>query len=336
MKKISVIIPVYKVEKYIHRCVESVRNQEYKNLEILLIDDGSPDNCPQICDDYVENDKRIKVIHQHNQGVSVARNTGLKVATGDYITFIDSDDYIDSNMYQKMMEIIEKYDSEVVMCDCIKEFPDHQEVYTHDIRGGFYDLEQLREEYYPHLLMMENVEYPPTISNWLLLFKNKKKENTQLYYEKGIRYSEDLLFGAKLMRETESFYYMKEQCFYHYCMNENSATHTYVPDKWDDYVKLHSKIKEYFEDDSLYDFEKQIDLSLLFFVYNAIGDILGIHSLNEKVKIERILNILSDTQVKMMFKRNEIRNLRIPVKQKLMTYLLKHKIGVYFLIKYYK
>ena len=91
-KLVSVIIPVYKVEKYLPMCVDSVLNQTYQNLEVILVDDGSPDNCPVICDEYAKKDKRIHVIHQKNAGLSMARNAGLDICTGDYITFVDSDD----------------------------------------------------------------------------------------------------------------------------------------------------------------------------------------------------------------------------------------------------
>ena len=93
-KLISIIIPVYKAELYLDRCLESVVNQTYKNLEIILVDDGSPDNCPKMCDEWAKKDKRIKVIHKTNGGVSKARNEGLKIATGEYVQFVDSDDYL--------------------------------------------------------------------------------------------------------------------------------------------------------------------------------------------------------------------------------------------------
>jgi cellulose synthase/poly-beta-1,6-N-acetylglucosamine synthase-like glycosyltransferase len=92
---VSIIIPIYKVEKYIHRCIDSIINQTYKNLEIILVDDGSPDNCGLICDAYKKKDKRIKVIHKKNGGLSEARNEGLKIASGEYIGFIDSDDWVE-------------------------------------------------------------------------------------------------------------------------------------------------------------------------------------------------------------------------------------------------
>ena len=103
---ISVIIPVYKVEPYLRECVDSVLAQTYQNLEIILVDDGSPDNCPAICDEYAEKDARVKVIHKENGGVSDARNTGLQKASGEYIAFVDSDDRIDENLYESVMKHI--------------------------------------------------------------------------------------------------------------------------------------------------------------------------------------------------------------------------------------
>ena len=106
-RKISVIIPVYKVEKYLKRCVESVVNQTYKNIEIILVNDGSPDKCGEICDKYARIDSRIKVIHKENGGLSSARNAGLDIASGDYIMFVDSDDWISEVSLEKLYDYIE-------------------------------------------------------------------------------------------------------------------------------------------------------------------------------------------------------------------------------------
>ena len=172
MEKISVIVPVYKAEDVLMKCVESILTQTYTNLEVILVDDGSPDHSGAICDQYVKKDSRVKVIHKKNGGVSSARNYGLNIATGDYCTFVDSDDYIDPTMYENMMKKAKQFDCDVVMCDCVKEYGDRGEVYTHEIRSGYYNRKQLEEEYFSHLLIMPNVEYPPTISNCLCLFKN--------------------------------------------------------------------------------------------------------------------------------------------------------------------
>ena len=119
VKKISVIIPVYKVEKYIEQCIDSVINQTYDNLEIILIDDGSPDRCPQICDKYADQDERIIVIHKKNGGLASARNSGLDIASGDLISFVDSDDWIDKEMYYEMIQLKEKYKAAIVCCEGI-------------------------------------------------------------------------------------------------------------------------------------------------------------------------------------------------------------------------
>lgn len=103
---ISVIVPIYKVEKYLDRCVESIVNQTYENLEIILVDDGSPDSCPQMCDSWAEKDNRIKVVHKENGGLSDARNVGMAVAKGEYIAFVDSDDWIEQNMISKLYDAL--------------------------------------------------------------------------------------------------------------------------------------------------------------------------------------------------------------------------------------
>lgn len=117
---ISVIVPIYNVEKYLQRCVDSIINQTYRNLEIILVDDGSPDNCPKMCDDYAKIDNRIKVVHKENGGLSDARNAGMKVAAGEYVSFIDSDDYISLDFYKTLLQAIIDNDSDIVECGVVK------------------------------------------------------------------------------------------------------------------------------------------------------------------------------------------------------------------------
>lgn len=338
-EKITVIVPVYKTEQFLHRCVDSILNQTYTDLEVILVDDGSPDACPVICDLIAKKDSRVQVIHQKNAGVSAARNTGLRAATGDYLTFVDSDDYLEPQMYYSMMKIADEYNCDMVMCDCTKDYSDHSEPYTHNIPGGFYSKEDLLHTYYPHLLMMENVEYPPTISNWLCLFKREVRSpdnGLELLYPVGVRFSEDLLFGAQLMRNAKSFFYMKGENLYHYCMNPQSATHVYVSDKWTDYLNLHTYIEEYFGNDHEFDFRHQIDLCLLFFVYNAAGDVYSASDLTQNDKILKITSILEEEKVKKMFRRIEPFKLPISKKQQIITWCYKHRIGISLLVSYYK
>ena len=116
-EKITVIIPIYKVEKYLDRCVESVVNQTYSNLEIILVDDGSTDNCPNMCDEWANKDNRIVVIHKQNGGLSDARNAALDICTGKYVTFVDSDDTIESNMVEYLYGLISENSADLSICD---------------------------------------------------------------------------------------------------------------------------------------------------------------------------------------------------------------------------
>ena len=119
-EKISVIVPIYKVEKYIRRCIDSIINQTYKDLEIILVDDGSPDNCPKIIEEYAKLDSRIKVIHKENGGLSSARNAGMKIATGDYLAFVDSDDTIDIKMYEVLYDVLKRNNADISVCDILR------------------------------------------------------------------------------------------------------------------------------------------------------------------------------------------------------------------------
>ena len=126
---ISVIVPIYKVETYLDKCIESIISQTYKNLEIILVDDGSPDNCPIMCDEWAEKDNRIKVIHKINGGLSDARNAGLDIATGEYIAFVDSDDWILPNMYERMLCIITQEEADICACNICSCYPDCETVW---------------------------------------------------------------------------------------------------------------------------------------------------------------------------------------------------------------
>ena len=118
---ISVIVPVYKVEPYLRECVDSIINQTYKNLEIILVDDGSPDNCGAICDEYAAQDSRVRVIHKENGGVSSARNAGIEAATGDYIGFVDSDDWIEKDMFETLLTALVNANADMCICNCADE-----------------------------------------------------------------------------------------------------------------------------------------------------------------------------------------------------------------------
>lgn len=133
--KISVIVPVYKVERYLDKCIDSIVNQTYRNLEIILVDDGSPDGCPQKCDEWAKKDARIRVIHKSNGGLSSARNAGLAIACGQYIGFVDSDDWIAPDMYESMISNLMHADADIAYTACSHVYENGEESTAHLVTG---------------------------------------------------------------------------------------------------------------------------------------------------------------------------------------------------------
>ncbi len=137
---ISVIVPVYKVEPYLRQCIDSILAQKYTDFELILVDDGSPDNCGRICDEYAKQDDRIRVIHQENQGLSAARNAGIDIAKGEYLTFIDSDDFVSQAYLKCMWQIVTERNVDIAICK-IKRFVDGQPIYDSAKSTGAEDIE---------------------------------------------------------------------------------------------------------------------------------------------------------------------------------------------------
>lgn len=128
--KISVIVPIYKVEPYLRKCLDSIVNQTYRNLEIILVDDGSPDNCGAICDEYAAKDQRVRVIHKANGGLSSARNAALEIATGAYIGFVDSDDWIEVKMFEVLLSGLQTAGADISVCGHYEEYKSHRKEFT--------------------------------------------------------------------------------------------------------------------------------------------------------------------------------------------------------------
>ena len=140
---ISVIVPIYKVEKYLNKCVKSIINQTYKNLEIILVDDGSPDNCGKICDKLAERDDRIRIIHKKNGGLSSARNAGIEIANGEYIGFVDSDDYIDNDMFETLYNNIKDNNADLSIIGYQIETIDNKVIKYFELEEKIYEYESL-------------------------------------------------------------------------------------------------------------------------------------------------------------------------------------------------
>lgn len=213
--KVSVIVPVYKVERYICRCLDSILDQTYKNLEIILVDDGSPDNCGAICDEYAKRDGRITVIHKENEGVSSARNAGLEVASGEWIGFMDADDWAEHDMYGYLVGLTQKYDAGIVQCGVfLDEQEDSQVLFC---EGGEKHLDNSAEQ-----LSYCDIERVGN-SACNKLFRGESIEN--LRYDPDCPMGEDLLFNLQALQRVRGVV-LGAQPQYHYVQREDSACHS--------------------------------------------------------------------------------------------------------------
>lgn len=255
MPEVSVIVPVYGVEKFLSRCVESLLKQSLRAIEIILVDDGSLDACPAICDAYAEKDSRIKVIHKINAGLGQARNSGLEIATGKYVAFVDSDDYVESDMLQSMYAIAIQNNADFVRCDNYKETEEGvilNEKSVAPVGECLYDRERLRKELlYPQfgLLPGESGERYVSCSVWRNIYRREIIEKNKLrFVSERELISEDILFNLDFMMKSERAYVVSEK-FYHYVINESSLTQTYRKDRFQKelilYRAMSKRLKEY-------------------------------------------------------------------------------------------
>lgn len=237
---VSIILPIYKVENYIDKCVNSVINQTYRNIEIILVDDGSPDNCPRICDEYKKVDNRIKVIHKENGGLSDARNAGMDVATGKYIAFIDPDDYVSKDYIEILYENITKNDADISICSFIKVNDgenDKQIEINKNIVHTFSRMQAFENLY--------NKEYAlNTIVAWNKLYKRELWND--LLYPKG-KIHEDEFVICNLIQKSNKIVYT-DKVLYYYVQHKSSITGNGYNEKTFDKFEAFEKRANFFKE----------------------------------------------------------------------------------------
>ena len=207
---ISVIVPIYNVEDYLDRCVESIVKQTYKHLEIILVDDGSPDNCPQICDGWAEKDSRIKVIHKENGGLSDARNAGLKITTGEIVSFIDSDDWIEMDMFEKMLNRMIEDDCDIVSCGVKWVEEDGSVIRDVTSNDGVLDTQSAMKELLNDGKLKQHV--------WNKIYKFDLIQDVP--FEKG-KYHEDVFWSYLIVGRAKRISVITDS-FYNYVQRSNS------------------------------------------------------------------------------------------------------------------
>lgn len=229
MPKVSVIIPVYRAEKFIHECIESVLNQTHTDLELILVDDGSPDNSGAICDEYALKDNRIKVFHQQNGGVCVARNKGLDMATGDYILFLDSDDYMPKDALETLYNDATQNDADIAIgrmfCNTESaEFDNNLQVWTGT-----------------EVLIKESEDHPALYGCWSKLFKRELVEDVRFVEGRKVHEDGYFLFLTLIKLPTIT---VRNKCTYIYRNNPDSASHEAFSEKYFDVLYFFNEKKK--------------------------------------------------------------------------------------------
>lgn len=257
MKKVSVIVPVYNTKNELTQCLKSIVDQTYSNLEIICVDDGSTDGSGQIVDEFAVQDKRIKAIHKTNGGESSARNVGLRMATGQYIAFCDCDDWLEREMYEVLVETLEKEDVDIVAASWYKESPTLSQKITNELPV----IEEVfgREELLKYLYMRDS--YRGFAYMWDKLYTRKvvsDERGNLIMFDEALQLGGDVLYLAEVALNTKRAKYV-DTAFYHYVQRAESGCHTKDPQKLSDSLKAYEMVIQRFE-------EERIDQTIIGYV----------------------------------------------------------------------
>lgn len=300
--KVSVIVPIYNVEKYLERCLESLLNQSLQEIEIILIDDGSTDNSRLICDKYAKQDNRIIVVHKQNQGLGMARNTGLELASGEYVVFIDSDDFIEKNAYQEMYDMIKAENAEMLITN-------YYEYVTRTCKKKemrtICDAKTVEGEKIKNLAcqMVGSSPFGKNeddigMSVWKnMYFRKFIEENRIRFYSEREYVSEDAIFQLMSVPKMKKVM-LSTNCYYYYCQNDNqSLSTTFRESKFEEYKKLYQKEYELLKTNRI------VEAGKYYIATTFLGNIrahikqLSLSQYSKKKKKELIEKIEKDTMV---------------------------------------
>jgi len=312
---ISIIVPVYKVEKYIDKCINSILNQTYKKLEIILVDDGSPDNSGKICDSFAKQDNRIKVIHKENGGVSSARNKGLEVASGQWITFVDSDDWIENDFCELLLNNAITYNADIVLCGYNRVTLSGVD----KIRNTNKIIEIDENEY------LKNVLNPQTGFGFchMKLYKHKCIKNIE--FKEGLPVGEDALFNEQISKKIKKAIFL-EKSLYNYRINDDSVVRRFDKNYTKKYLESMKITKEYIFEN--YKENKEIIQNYYNFVAYHVLLVTVNYCYNkenkEKNKVKLLKEICNIPEFKEGIIKSNYNNLSIT--RKITLFTIKHKL----------
>lgn len=325
--KISIIVPVYNVEKYLDRCMQSLMGQTLKEIEIILVDDESPDNCPAMCDEYAKYDPRLKVVHKLNGGLGNARNSGLDVAIGTYVAFIDSDDYVELDMMEKLYAEVSSLDLDAVFSEFNPDnYPGFRVVYRpKEMLIGKDSIEKLRLDIVgPEPSYISSVKFAASACKGLYSMELINKYNIRFHSEREY-ISEDMVFNLDYLSKAQKVE-LTPWKFYHYCLNESSLSHTYCSDKWVKFLIMLKKI-EAMESSFTNSKELFVRLSRLAISFSQSAIMQELRSdKSYRDKKYTINKIISDCNIEKYIVNYPIKYM--PIRWRIYAFLLKNKMAL--------
>ena len=320
--KISMIIPVYNAEQYLKKCVDSVRAQTYGNLEIMLVDDGSTDSSGELCDAYAEKDERIRVVHKENGGLVSAWKAGVKECSGEYVSFLDSDDWIDPEMLSEMSAYLTGNDREMVISDYIIERDGWSQEYVwQKLAPGEYGRKEIEEKIFPCLLGQE--ERYITISRCMKLISKRLIAENGSYTDPAIIVGEDTTIMLPVLLDCQRIVAMDHKAYYHYLYVKESMVHKYNEKLTENIRKLIQTtdriLKDKFSGDKLEEQKKHLDQeSVLWYFLVLKNEARG----NPSGYRRNILKLCRSEEIRNLVKRTEI-TVNQPA-NKLLYLVMKH------------
>jgi len=286
--KVSIVIPVYNAERFLRECVKSILAQTYTSLEIILVNDGSTDKSGAMCDEFVNADKRVKVIHQKNGSTAVAVSAGIEKATGEFIGFVDADDYIDKTMYEKLIASAEKNKSDMVKCGHTKFADNYSERRLIADKETVFSTEAERENFIKKCLQHRFECYP--FVRWDMIIKREIVERNKELISAPLRRAQDVLQVFTFMLDCKVISFVPE-CLYFYRVNQGSLVNSFSPKLRDDYELLFQNLLAAAKEKGVYDRYKHAMDANQYYLQVDLILCLGRSNLTINEKAERIKSI---------------------------------------------
>ena len=322
---ISVIVPMYNVELFLPRCVESIINQTYKNIEIILVDDESPDRSGEIAEEYAAKDKRIKVIHQKNKWLGGARNSGIKIATGKYIIFVDSDDYIREDMCEILFRKMEQYQTDMIIFGTyhIDRHGKIQSTSAPNIQADvIYRVDDVQRVLFPMIISSHSIN-----SACMKIYKRSLFTDNNLLFDEIVRYAEDYEFVLRLFPHLTSFMHI-EIPLYYYVENESSIMHTQDKEIMNKFIILYQYREQFLLDQNIAtaDNRRLSSELLITMVVKNYTRFLGTPNKQTKQQsIELIDDLLAKPEITESLKRIDLSKMDLGIYGKLMIRFMKNR-----------